>query len=204
LIGRGYTGHEHFFEVNLIHMNGRMYDANLGRFLSPDNYIQDPFNTQSYNRYGYVLNNPLKYVDPSGEFLKFLVQVVVIILVVVIVVWAIAAPFLVYGAVVATGGFSVAAGVAAFVATAAASYVVADFLVTGLNKFAEDFETKDVADIIKEQNNKKSAKNIDENEKKTENIYRSKNEFFDFDLPINDTYIETFSLQHKVIKNNEN
>ena len=47
LIGRGYTGHEHFFEVNLIHMNGRMYDANLGRFLSPDNYIQDPFNTQS-------------------------------------------------------------------------------------------------------------------------------------------------------------
>ncbi|MGB2128671.1 MAG: FG-GAP-like repeat-containing protein, partial [Flavicella sp.] len=38
LIGRGYTGHEHFFEVDLIHMNGRMYDANLGRFLSPDNY----------------------------------------------------------------------------------------------------------------------------------------------------------------------
>ena len=50
-------------------MNGRMYDANLGRFLSPDNYIQDPFNTQSFNRYGYVLNNPLKYVDPSGEWL---------------------------------------------------------------------------------------------------------------------------------------
>jgi RHS repeat-associated protein len=68
LIGRGYTGHEHFFEVDLIHMNGRMYDANLGRFLSPDNYIQDPFNTQNYNRYGYVLNSPLSYVDPSGEW----------------------------------------------------------------------------------------------------------------------------------------
>ena len=67
LIGRGYTGHEHFFEVNLIHMNGRMYDANLGRFLSPDNYIQDPFNTQSFNRYGYVQNNPLINVDYSGE-----------------------------------------------------------------------------------------------------------------------------------------
>mgnify|MGYP000462641707 CR=1 FL=1 len=67
LIGRGYTGHEHFFEVNLIHMNGRMYDANLGRFLSPDNYIQDPFNTQSFNRYGYVINNPLINIDPSGE-----------------------------------------------------------------------------------------------------------------------------------------
>lgn len=67
LLGRGYTGHEHFFEVGLIHMNGRMYDPQLGRFLSPDNFIQDPFNTQNYNRYGYVLNNPLMYIDPSGE-----------------------------------------------------------------------------------------------------------------------------------------
>ncbi len=69
LIDRGYTGHEHFFEVGLIHMNGRMYDPNLGRFLSPDNYVQNPYNTQNYNRYGYVLNNPLKYTDPSGELL---------------------------------------------------------------------------------------------------------------------------------------
>ncbi|WOC41304.1 RHS repeat-associated core domain-containing protein [Polaribacter sp. HL-MS24] len=49
-------------------MNGRMYDAKLGRFLSPDNYIQEPFSTQSFNRYGYVWNNPLKFTDPSGEF----------------------------------------------------------------------------------------------------------------------------------------
>jgi RHS repeat-associated protein len=69
LINRGFTGHEHFFGVNLIHMNGRMYDAVLGRFLSPDNYVQDPYNTQSFNRYGYVWNNPLSYNDPSGEFL---------------------------------------------------------------------------------------------------------------------------------------
>ena len=68
LLGRGYTGHEHFFEVGLIHINGRMYDANIGRFLSPDNFIQDPYNTQSFNRYGYVLNNPLLYNDKSGEF----------------------------------------------------------------------------------------------------------------------------------------
>ncbi|WP_241507321.1 putative toxin, partial [Aquimarina sediminis] len=67
LLDRGYTGHEHFFEVGLIHMNGRMYDPQLGRFLSPDNYIQNPYNTQNYNRYGYVLNNPLMYTDPSGE-----------------------------------------------------------------------------------------------------------------------------------------
>jgi hypothetical protein len=46
-----------------------MYDANLGRFLSPDNYIQDPYNTQSFNRFGYGWNNPLKYADPTGEAL---------------------------------------------------------------------------------------------------------------------------------------
>jgi RHS repeat-associated protein len=68
LLNRGYTGHEHFMGVSLIHMNGRMYDAKLGRFLSPDNYIQEPFSTQSFNRYGYVWNNPLKYTDQSGEF----------------------------------------------------------------------------------------------------------------------------------------
>ncbi|MFL0093072.1 RHS repeat domain-containing protein, partial [Tenacibaculum maritimum] len=51
----------------LIHMNGRMYDAKLGRFLSPDNFIQEPFSTQSFNRFGYVWNNPLKFTDPSGE-----------------------------------------------------------------------------------------------------------------------------------------
>ena len=68
LLPRGYTGHEHFFSVALIHMNGRMYDQNLGRFLSPDVHIQEPFNTQSYNRYGYVVNNPLMYVDENGEF----------------------------------------------------------------------------------------------------------------------------------------
>ena len=70
LIGRGFTGHEHFFEVDLIHMNGRMYDAMLGRFLSPDNFVQAPYNTQSYNRYGYVMNNPLVYFDPSGEVIE--------------------------------------------------------------------------------------------------------------------------------------
>ncbi len=40
----------------------------LGRFLSPDPYIQYPDNLQSYNRYSYVLNNPLSYTDPSGHF----------------------------------------------------------------------------------------------------------------------------------------
>ena len=66
---RGYTGHEMLPEFGLINMNGRMYDPLLGRFLSPDRYVQLPDNSQNFNRYSYCLNNPLKYTDPSGELL---------------------------------------------------------------------------------------------------------------------------------------
>lgn len=47
-------------------MNGRVYDPIIGRFLSPDPYIQAPYFAQNFDRYSYVWNNPLKYVDPSG------------------------------------------------------------------------------------------------------------------------------------------
>lgn len=66
---RGYTGHEHLQHFNLIHMNGRVYAPLEGRMLSPDNYVQSPNYSQSYNRYSYVFNNPLKYNDPSGEII---------------------------------------------------------------------------------------------------------------------------------------
>ena len=72
LVDRGYTSHEHFAEVGIIHMNGRLYDPLLRRFLNADENIQDPYNTQNYNKYGYVLNNPLMFNDPSGEFFQFL------------------------------------------------------------------------------------------------------------------------------------
>lgn len=68
---RGYTGHEMMPEYGLINMNGRLYDPVLGRFLSPDNYVQLPDFSQNFNRYSYCLNNPLKYVDPDGEFLTW-------------------------------------------------------------------------------------------------------------------------------------
>ena len=64
---RGFTGHEHMTEFCLINMNGRVYDPALGRFLSPDPFVQDPVNSQSFNRYSYCLNNPLIYTDPDGE-----------------------------------------------------------------------------------------------------------------------------------------
>jgi RHS repeat-associated protein len=64
---RGYTGHEHWNQFGLIDMNGRFYDPLIGRFLSPDPYVQAPSNLQNFNRYSYCLNNPLKYTDPTGE-----------------------------------------------------------------------------------------------------------------------------------------
>ena len=63
---RGFTGHEHLAELGIIHMNGRLYDAVLGRFLQADPIIQAPHNAQSHNRYSYVMNNPLSFTDPSG------------------------------------------------------------------------------------------------------------------------------------------
>ncbi len=65
---RGYTGHEHLPEFNLINMNGRMYDPLIARMLSPDNYVQSTSSTQAYNRYSYAYNNPLKYTDPTGNY----------------------------------------------------------------------------------------------------------------------------------------
>ena len=50
--------------------NGRVYDPQVGAFLSPDPFVQAPYHTQSYNRYAYVFNNPMKYVDPSGYRLQ--------------------------------------------------------------------------------------------------------------------------------------
>ncbi|MFN7816106.1 MAG: RHS repeat-associated core domain-containing protein, partial [Burkholderiales bacterium] len=53
-------------QLDLVHMNGRIYDPLIGRFLSADPILQDPMNGQSYNRYSYVMNNPTNLTDPTG------------------------------------------------------------------------------------------------------------------------------------------
>jgi RHS repeat-associated protein len=63
---QGYTFHSALGAMGLNHMNGRVQDAVSGRFLSADPFVTDPGNSQSYNRYSYVSNNPLSFVDPSG------------------------------------------------------------------------------------------------------------------------------------------
>ena len=67
---RGYTGHEMLDDFGIIHMNGRIFDAKLARFLQADPFVQAPSDTQMYNRYSYLRNNPLNATDPSGYILK--------------------------------------------------------------------------------------------------------------------------------------
>jgi RHS repeat-associated protein len=63
---RGFTNHEELDTVGLIHMNGRVYDPAIGRFISGDPSVPYTTNIQSYNRYSYTRNNPMIAVDPSG------------------------------------------------------------------------------------------------------------------------------------------
>lgn len=72
-LGRGYTGQV----FGLINMNVRLYDPALGRFLSPDPYVQAPDFNQNFNRYSYCLNNPLRFTDESGKWIHILIGAVV-------------------------------------------------------------------------------------------------------------------------------
>ncbi|MDP3927713.1 MAG: RHS repeat-associated core domain-containing protein [Bacteroidota bacterium] len=113
LLNRGFTGHEHLDKFGLVNMNARLYDPLLGRMLSPDNFVQAPENTQSFNRYSYAWNNPLKYTDPDGNLVFGLPLLF----------WGIAAFTGVGSAMIMTGHspsqtFNVAATIAVTVATA--------------------------------------------------------------------------------------
>ena len=66
ITNRGYTGHEHLDAFGIINMNGRVYDPLTTLFFSPDPFVQAPGNWLNFNRYGYCMNNPTKYTDPSG------------------------------------------------------------------------------------------------------------------------------------------
>ena len=70
LTARGYTDHEMLDAVALIHMNGRVYEPLLGRFLSPDPVVAEPWSTQGWSRYAYVTNDPLRYTAPTGHQLS--------------------------------------------------------------------------------------------------------------------------------------
>ena len=62
-----FTGQEFDGETGLYYYNARYYDPKLARFVSADTIVPDPRNPQALNRYSYVINNPIKYIDPSGH-----------------------------------------------------------------------------------------------------------------------------------------
>lgn len=65
---RGYTGLEHYDLFDMIDMNGRLYDPTVGRFLTADPSIPNMNDLQSFNRFSYVNNNPMRFIDPTGYF----------------------------------------------------------------------------------------------------------------------------------------
>jgi RHS repeat-associated protein len=67
-VNHKFTGQEEDSETGLYYYGARYYDPVLGRFISADTIVPDFSNPQSLNRYSYVLNNPLKYTDPTGHF----------------------------------------------------------------------------------------------------------------------------------------
>ena len=62
----GFTGQEQLTGVGLVHLNGRVYDPLIGRMMSADPFVPDALNGQAWNRYSYVINNPLAFTDPNG------------------------------------------------------------------------------------------------------------------------------------------
>ena len=63
-----YTGHVYEESTGLYYAKARYYDAEIGRFVSEDSYRGEANDTASLNLYGYVKNNPVKYVDSSGYY----------------------------------------------------------------------------------------------------------------------------------------
>jgi RHS repeat-associated protein len=67
LTERGFTGHKQNDSLGLIYMNARYYVGSIGRFASADTIVPNPANPQSFNRYSYARNNPLRFTDPTGH-----------------------------------------------------------------------------------------------------------------------------------------
>ncbi len=162
---RGYTYHEQLDNVGLVHMNGRVYDPTIGRFLSADPVVQAPLMSQSLNRYSYVVNNPLSLVDPSGySWLSKLIDRIwrpVLAIIVAALAYNYGAPFFsqllssttLAPGTITTGGAALAGGLSAALSTAVLggsgsdilrSFVMAALLAYGSSKFAEELaETPD-------------------------------------------------------------
>jgi RHS repeat-associated protein len=61
-----FTGQEADVEHSLVNMQGRIYDPQVGQFITPDPIVQRPLSSTGIHRYAYVFYNPLRYIDPTG------------------------------------------------------------------------------------------------------------------------------------------
>jgi RHS repeat-associated protein len=125
---RGYTGHEMLDDVGLVHMNGRLYDSALGRMCAADRDVQAPDMIQNYNRYSYVLNNPMNATDPSGhnwfkKILMIIVAIIIAVILIMVAVYAIGALAANAGGVLGTVGSAATATSAATAGTGLAGVI---------------------------------------------------------------------------------
>jgi len=65
--GYKYTGQKEVISIGLYYYGARYYDPSIGRFITEDTYPGEMINPQSQNLYVYVMNNPLRYIDPTGN-----------------------------------------------------------------------------------------------------------------------------------------
>ena len=62
-----FTGQREMAGLGIYHYGARFYSPKVGRFLSPDTIVPGAANPQAWNRYSYILGNPLRYTDPTGH-----------------------------------------------------------------------------------------------------------------------------------------
>lgn len=72
-----FTGQEYDLENDLYYYNARFYDPNLGVFTSADSIVPSEYYSQAFNRYMYVMGNPLIYNDPSGHLFWFVPVIII-------------------------------------------------------------------------------------------------------------------------------
>jgi RHS repeat-associated protein len=66
----GFTGQENDADTELMYYGARYYSPEYRVFVQPDTMLPDVYNPQALNRYSYTLNNPVKYVDPTGHYIE--------------------------------------------------------------------------------------------------------------------------------------
>ncbi|MBI2577189.1 hypothetical protein HYV84_08305, partial [Candidatus Woesearchaeota archaeon] len=75
-----FTGKEMDKGTGLMYYGARYYSPSFKRFTQPDSVIADVYNPQNLNRYSYVMNNPVKYTDPTGKWIEYVVEYLTIVL----------------------------------------------------------------------------------------------------------------------------